>query len=94
MGRTTRKDIFHHSDKLEPCRREIGTWEIGTSSVNSEGSKPSGSPFGPTDGPTSSPCPQHESSYNLLNQWDPGEKPLLPQLFRTAPSTLQDNYIS
>ena len=24
---------------------------------------------------TSSPCPQHESSYNLLNQWDPGEKP-------------------
>ena len=34
--------------------------------------------------PTSSPCPQHESSYNLLNQWDPGEKPLLPQLFRKA----------
>ena len=23
--------------------------------------------------PTSSPHPQHESSYNLLNQWDPGE---------------------
>ena len=34
--------------------------------------------------PTSLPCPQHESSYNLLNQWDPGEKPLLPQLFRKA----------
>ena len=34
--------------------------------------------------PKSSPCPQHESSYNLLNQWDPGEKPLLPQLFRIA----------
>ena len=34
--------------------------------------------------PTSSPCPQHESSYNLLNQWDPGEKSLLPQLFRKA----------
>ena len=34
--------------------------------------------------PTSSPCPQHESSYNLLNQCDPGEKPLLPQLFRTT----------
>ena len=34
--------------------------------------------------PTSSPCPQHESSYNLLNQWDPGEKPLFPQLFRTT----------
>ena len=32
--------------------------------------------------PTSSPCPQHESSYNLLNQWDLGEKSLLPQLFR------------
>ena len=34
--------------------------------------------------PTSSPCPQHESSFNLLNQWDPGEKSLLPQLFRKA----------
>ena len=34
--------------------------------------------------PTSSLCPQHESSYNLLNQWDPGEKSLLPQLFRKA----------
>ena len=34
--------------------------------------------------PTSSPCPQHESSYNVLNQWDPGEKPLLPQLFMTS----------
>ena len=33
---------------------------------------------------TSSPCQQHESSYNLLNQWDPGEKCLLPQLFRKA----------
>ena len=32
--------------------------------------------------PTPSPHPQHESSYNLLNQWDPGEKSLLPQLFR------------
>ena len=29
---------------------------------------------------------QNESSYNLLNQWDPGEKPLLPQLFRTTTS--------
>ena len=34
--------------------------------------------------PKSSPCPQHESSYNLLDQWDPGEKPLFPQLFRTT----------
>ena len=34
--------------------------------------------------PTSSPGPQHESSYNLFNQWDPGEKPLPPQLFRKA----------
>ena len=25
---------------------------------------------------------QHESSYNLLSQWDPGEKPLQPPLFR------------
>ena len=33
---------------------------------------------------------QHESSYNLLNQWDPGEKPLQPlqpQLFRKALAT-------
>ena len=27
---------------------------------------------------------QHESSYNLLSQWDPREKSLLPQLFRKA----------
>ena len=34
---------------------------------------------------SSSPCPQNESIYNLLlNQWDPGEKPLLPQLYRKA----------
>ena len=33
---------------------------------------------------TSSPHPQHESIYNLLNQWDPGEKSLLTQLFRKA----------
>ena len=25
---------------------------------------------------------QHESSYNRLTQWDPGEKPLQPPLFR------------
>ena len=25
---------------------------------------------------------QHESFYNLLTQWDPGEKPLPPPLFR------------
>ena len=36
--------------------------------------------------PTSSPCPQHESSYSPSNQWDPEEKPLLPQLFRTTTS--------
>ena len=34
--------------------------------------------------PTSSPHPQHVSSYNLLNQWDPGEKSLLTQLFTKA----------
>ena len=34
--------------------------------------------------PASSPCQQHESSYNLLNQLNPGEKSLLPQLFRKA----------
>ena len=30
---------------------------------------------------------QHESSYNLLTQWDPGEKPLQPLLFRKAIAT-------
>ena len=30
---------------------------------------------------------QHESSYNLLAQWDPGEKPLQPPLFSKAIAT-------
>ena len=30
---------------------------------------------------------QHESSYNLLTQWDPEEKPLQPPLFRKAIAT-------
>ena len=30
---------------------------------------------------------QHESSYNPLTQWDPGEKPLQPPLFRKAIAT-------
>ena len=30
---------------------------------------------------------QHESSYNLLSQWDPGEKALQPPLFRKAIAT-------
>ena len=30
---------------------------------------------------------QHGSSYNLLTQWDPGEKPLQPPLFRKAIAT-------
>ena len=34
--------------------------------------------------PTSPPYPQHECSNNLLNQWDPGEKSLLPQFIRKA----------
>ena len=34
--------------------------------------------------PTFSPCPQHESSYNLLNQWDPGEKSFIRQLLRKS----------
>ena len=79
MGRTTRKDIFHHSQKLEPCRREIGT----TSRTSKDPSHLDHWLDQQRD-PTSSPHPQHESSYNLLNQWDPGEKPLLPQLFRKA----------
>ena len=136
MGRTTRNDIFHPSQKLEPCRREIGT-SSGTSEGPTEGphifttcrhvSKPKpefdhyivvGRTFlllPEENGETTSPMAylkysfdieegvsnfisikqygspytlpdlgQHESSYNLLNQWDPGEKPLLPQLFRKA----------
>ena len=46
MGSTTRKDIFHHSQKLEPYKREMDT-----SSGASEGSKSSGSPVGPTERP-------------------------------------------
>ena len=46
MGRITRKDIYNHSQKLEPCRRETGT-----SSGTSDGSKPSGSPVGLTERP-------------------------------------------
>ena len=45
---TIRKYIFHHSQKLEPCRREIGT-----SSETSELSKLPGSPVGSTEGPHS-----------------------------------------
>ena len=30
---------------------------------------------------------QHESSYDLLTQWDPGENPLQPPLFRIAIAT-------
>ena len=36
---------------------------------------------------------QHESSYNQLNQWDPGEKPLLSQLFRTTTSAKIINFL-
>ena len=46
VGRTTTKDIFHPSHRLESCGREVGT-----SSGTSEGPKPSGSPVGPTVGP-------------------------------------------
>ena len=46
MGRTTTKDIFHPSHRLESCGREVGT-----SSGTSDGSKPYGSPVGPTVGP-------------------------------------------
>ena len=35
---------------------------------------------------------QHESSYNLLTQWDPGEKPLQPPLFKKAIATKIINY--
>ena len=30
---------------------------------------------------------QHETSYNLLTQWEPGEKPLQPPLFRKVIAT-------
>ena len=45
--------------------------------------------------PTSPPHPQHECSNNLLNQWDPGKKSLLPQLFRkaTAPKIIYFQWI-
>ena len=46
MGQTTRKDIFHHSKKFEPCRRGIVT-----SSGTPEGFKTTGSPIGPIEEP-------------------------------------------
>ena len=46
VGRTTTKDIFQPSHRLESCGKEVGT-----SSGTSEGSKPSGSPVAPTVGP-------------------------------------------
>ena len=36
---------------------------------------------------------QHESSYNLLTQWDPGEKPLQPPLCRKAIATKIINFL-
>ena len=158
MGRTTTKNIFHPSHRLEPCGREVGT-----SSGNSEGpnrldhqldqqwdhtqrldhllssSDPDLCPslcqsltitvllvghsyyllkkmgrnltstsfmaylkysIDNEDGFSNSrsikqygssyslPDPeQHESRYNLLTQWDPGEKPLQSALFRNAIAT-------
>ena len=36
---------------------------------------------------------QHDSSYNLLTQWDPAEKPLQPPIFRKAIATgLQESH--
>ena len=43
---------------------------------NSKSIEQYGSPYSLPD------IEQHESSYNLLTQWDPGEKPLQPPLFR------------
>ena len=37
---------------------------------------------------------QHESSYNLLTLWDPGEKPLQPPLFRKAIATKHHTQVS
>ena len=76
---TTRKDIFHHSQKLELYKREMGT----SLELQKRPSRLDHQLDQQRD-PTSLPCPQHESSYNLLSQWDPGEKSLLPQLFRKA----------
>ena len=80
MGRTITKDNFHHSQKLEPCKKEIGT-----SSRTSEGSMPPGSPVGPTEGP-----PHHHHVHNMkvvttyltMGPWG--------EIF--APSTLQESY--
>ena len=36
---------------------------------------------------------QHESSYNLLTQWDPGLKPLQPPLFRKVIATKIINFL-
>ena len=53
------------------------SFDIEDGFSNSKSIKQYGSSYSPPD------LEQHESSYNLLTQWDPGEKPLQP-LFRKA----------
>ena len=57
------------------------SFDIEDGFSNSKSIKQSGSSYSLPD------LEQHESSYNLLTQWDPGEKPLQPPLFRKAMAT-------
>ena len=57
------------------------SFDIEVEFPNSKSIKQYGSPYSLPD------LEQHESSYNLLTQWDPGEKPLQPPFFRKAIAT-------
>ena len=54
------------------------SFDIEDGFVNSKSIKQYGSSYSLCD------PEQHESSYNLLTQWNPGEKPFQPPLFRKA----------
>ena len=74
VGRTTTKNIFH--PLMEYLKDSFDTGQIEDGFSNSKAIKGYRSSY-------SLPDPEHnESSNNLLSQWDPGEKPLQPQLFR------------
>ena len=57
------------------------SFDIEDGFSNSKSIKQYGSPYSLPD------LEQHESSYNLLTQWDTGEKPFQPPLFRKAIAT-------
>ena len=74
VGRTKHRTSSTHL--IEYLKDSFDTGQIEDGFSNSKSIKGYRSSY-------SLPDPElHESSYNLLTQWDPGEKPLQPPLFR------------